>query len=125
MFGFEKPRWHYMPEFGALLDATSEAMRTLPEARSRFLSDDLPPGGRLMVRYEIADTDEFRWARVESWEDAGRAVVRDIGRELTSGVRPGSPATIETGQIADWGIWVDGRGVVEGAGTEGVGHHLS
>jgi hypothetical protein len=33
--------------------------------------------------------------------------------------------TIETSQIADWGIWVDGRGVIEGAGTEGVGHHLS
>jgi hypothetical protein len=33
--------------------------------------------------------------------------------------------TIETRQIADWGIWVDGEGVVEGAGTEGVGHHLS
>jgi hypothetical protein len=125
MFGFEKPRWHYMPEFGALLEAASQAMRTLPEARSRFLSGDLPPGGRLMVRYEIADTDEFRWARVESWEDAGRAVVRDIGRELASGVRPGPAVTIETGQIADWGIWVDGRGVVEGAGTEGVGSHLS
>ena len=41
------------------------------------------------------------------------------------GVRPGPPVTIETRQIADWGIWVDGRGVVEGAGTEGTGHHLS
>jgi hypothetical protein len=31
---------------------------------------------------------------------------------------------IETGEIADWGIWVDGRGVIEGADTEGLGHHL-
>jgi hypothetical protein len=125
MFGFEKPRWHYIPEFGALLDAIAQAKQTLPDARCRFLSGGLPPGGRLMVRYGTADTDEFRWARVESWEDAGHAVVRDIGRELTSGIRPGSPLTIETSQIADWGIWVDGTGVVEGAGTEGVGHHLS
>ena len=125
MFGFEKPRWHYIPEFGALLDATGKATQTLPEARSRFLRGDLPPGGRLMVRHETADTNEFRWAKVESWEDAGRAVVCDTGRELTSGVRPGPPVAIETGQIADWGIWVDGRGVIEGAATEGVGHHLS
>jgi hypothetical protein len=32
---------------------------------------------------------------------------------------------IKASQIADWGIWVDGKGVIEGAGTEGVGHHLS
>jgi hypothetical protein len=75
MFGFEKPRWHYMPEFGAPLDALDRARQMLPEARSRFLRGDLPPGGRLMVRYETPDTDEFQWARVESWEDSGHAVV--------------------------------------------------
>jgi hypothetical protein len=73
MFGFEKPRWHYIPEFGALVDALAKAAQTLPEARSRFLRGDLPPGGRLMVRYDAADADELRWARVESWDDAGRA----------------------------------------------------
>jgi len=125
MFGFEKPRWHYIPEFGALMDALAKAAQTLPETRSRFLSGDLPPGGQLMVRYDAADADELRWARVESWEDAGHAVIRDIGRELAPGVRPGPPVTIETRCIADWGIWVDGSGVVEGAGTESVGHHLS
>jgi hypothetical protein len=125
MFGFEKPRWHYIPEFGALMDALAKAAQTLPEARSRFLSGDLPPGGRLMVRYDAADADELRWARVESWEDAGHAVIRDTGRELAPGVRPGPLVAIETRFIADWGIWVDGSGVVEGAGTEGAGHHLA
>jgi hypothetical protein len=52
MFGFEKPRWHYIPEFGALIDALDQAKQALPEARSRFLDGDLPLGGRLMVRYE-------------------------------------------------------------------------
>jgi hypothetical protein len=125
MFGFEKPRWHYMPEFGALIDALANAAETLPEARSRFLRGDLPPGGQLMVRYNAAEADELRWARVESWEDAGHAVVRDTGRELTPGVRPTAPLTIETREIADWAIWVDGKGVIEGADTEGVGHQLS
>jgi hypothetical protein len=125
LFAFEKPRWHYIPEFGALLDAVGKATRTLPQARSRFLCGDLPPGGLLMVRYKIADIDEYRWARVDSWQDAARAVVRDTGRELSSGVRPGPPVTIETTKIVDWAVWVDGRGVIEGADTEGVGHHLS
>jgi hypothetical protein len=125
MFGFEKPPWHYIPELGALLDAVDKAKQTLPEARSRFVRGDLPPGGRLMVRHGTEDADEFRWALVESWEDAGKVVVRDTGRELTPGVRPSPPVTIETRQIADWGIWVDGKGVVEGADTEGVGHRLS
>jgi hypothetical protein len=125
MFGFEKPRWHYLPELGALLDAVGKARQSLPEARSRFLRGDLPPGGRLMVRHETADPDEFQWARVESWEDDRHALVRDIGRELTSGLRPGPLVAIETRHIADWGIWVDGRGIIEGAATEGVGHNLS
>jgi hypothetical protein len=89
MFGFEKPRWYYIPEFGTFVDALAKAAQTLPEARFRFLSGDLPPGGRLMVRYDAADADELRWARVESWEDAGHAVIRDTGRELAPGVRPG------------------------------------
>jgi hypothetical protein len=78
-----------------------------------------------MVRHKAAGTGEYRWSQVESREATGHAVVRDIGRELASGVRPGPPVTIETTQIADWSSWVAGRGVIEGAGTEGVAHHLS
>jgi hypothetical protein len=126
MFGFEKPRWYYVPEFGALVDALAKAAQVLPKVRSRFLRGDLPPGGRLMVRYDAADADELRWARVESWDDAGHAVIHDVGRELAPGVRLGPLVTIETEHIIDWGIWVDGSGVVEGADTEGaVGQRLS
>ena len=78
-----------------------------------------------MVRYDAADADELRWAKVESWEDAGHAVIRDTGRELAPGVRPGPLVAIETRSIADWGIWVDGSGIVEGAGTESASHHLA
>jgi hypothetical protein len=98
MFGFEKPRWHYIPEFGALLDAMVKARRTLPEARSRFLRSGLPPGGRLMVRHRAANTDEYQWAVVDSWDDASHAIVRDTGRELTPGVRSGPPVIIEADQ---------------------------
>ena len=53
------------------------------------------------------------------------ARLHDTGRELAPGVRLGSPVTIETRCIADWGIWVDGSGIVEGAATESAGRHLS
>jgi len=52
------------------------------------------------------------------------ARLHDTGRELAPGVRLSSPVTIETRCIADWGIWVDGSGVVKGADTEGAGRHL-
>jgi hypothetical protein len=77
-----------------------------------------------MVRYDAADADELRWARVESWEDAGRAVIRDTGRELAPGVRLGPPVAIETRLIADWGIWVDGSGgTIRGKSTGGRERH--
>jgi hypothetical protein len=108
MFAFEKPPWHYIPAFGALVDALAKAAQTLPEARSRFLSGDLPPDGRLMVRYNAADADELRWATVESWEDAGHAVIRGIGGnshpECGSAPRwrsrPGSSLTGASGWMA-------------------------
>jgi len=53
-----------------------------------------------MLRYDAADADELRWA-IESWQDAGHALIRDTGRELTPGVRPSPPVTVEARQIAD------------------------
>ena len=59
-------------------------------------------------------------------DDAGHAVIRDTGRELAPGVRLDPPLTIETKHITDWGIWVNGSSIVEGADTEGaVGQRLS
>jgi hypothetical protein len=74
-----------------------------------------------MVRYSEEDDDAFRWAQVESWTDDDLAIVRDTGRELAPAVRPGPSIPIEKERIMDWAIWVDGKGAVEGAGTEGVG----
>ena len=87
MFGFEKPRWHYIRNSALswmLWPSGADPAGSpvpVPERRP-------PPGGRLMVRYDAADADELRWAKVESWEDAGHAVIRDTGRELAPGVRP-------------------------------------
>jgi hypothetical protein len=116
MFGFEKPRWHYIPETGALLEASS----TLPEARRRFNDGELPAGAYLMVRYEVTGDRPFRWARVESWADDDHAVVRDGGQELSPAIRPVTAISVETERIVDWAIWTDGEGVTEGALTESV-----
>ena len=113
MFGFEKPAWYYLPDFGALF----AARESVPEAHRRFRDGALPPGGQLLVRYRKPEAT-LRWARVESWEDDGIAIVRDIGRELSPAVQPGAPVSVDASQVVDWAIWVDGEGVVEGASTE-------
>lgn len=116
LFGFEKPAWHYLPEFGALCTA----MESVPEARRRFIAGGLPPGGQLIVRYRKPG-EGLCWARVDDWAKDSGATVRDIGRELSPAVRPCAPVSVDTEQIVDWAIWVDGEGVVEGAATESVG----
>lgn len=124
LFGFEKPRWHYMPEFGALLDSVGRARNTVSQARDRFLRGDFPANGQLMIRHRAASASDFAWAIVESWDNAERPIVRDVGRELTPGIRPGTSAPVDESAIADWAVWVDGKGVVEGGATEGLGHNL-
>jgi hypothetical protein len=115
MFGFEKLPWYYLPDTGALL----EAIRTLPEARRRFNDGELPTGAYLMVRYEVADDQPFRWARVESWAD-DHAIVSDSSQELSAAIRAGCAIPVEEGRIMDWAIWTDGKGVTEGGLTESV-----
>jgi hypothetical protein len=48
-----------------------------------------------MVRYTVPDDDVFRRALVEYWTDDGQVTIRDVGRELSPGVRPGLSLTIE------------------------------
>jgi hypothetical protein len=112
MFGFEKPRWHYLP--------VVDSRDSIPATRRRFLAGELPKGGQLLIRY-CADTDgSFTWARVSSWSDEDHAVVRDTGRELRPGVEVGPAKQVPSQQIVDWAIWVDGTGVIEGGLTETV-----
>lgn len=73
-----------------------------------------------MVRYEVADDQPFRWARVESWADDDHAIVSDSGQELSPAVKPGAAIPVETERIMDWAIWIDGKGITEGALTESV-----
>lgn len=92
----------------------------MPEARRRFNDGELPTGAYLMVRYEVADDQPFRWARVESWADDDHAIVSDSGQELSLAIKPGPAIPVEKERIMDWAIWTDGKGVTEGALTESV-----
>jgi hypothetical protein len=115
LFGFEKPRWHYLPGFGVI----SEAVRSVPEGRRRFTDGELPDDGQFMVRYLGAD-GEPRWGQVTSWQDDDVAIVHDIGPELAPMTRAAHAVPIQVRRIVDWAIWEEGKGVVEGATTEGV-----
>jgi hypothetical protein len=114
--GFEEPHWDSMPRVGAFV----EAMEQVRETRRRFVAGDLPPGGQLLIRHDAGDTG-LRWARVESWPRDDQLTVRDVGRELSPGGRPGVPVAVAAQAIVDWAIWVDGEGVTEGARTESSG----
>src|ERR1035438_7248050 len=55
MFGFEKPRWHYIPEFGALLDAIGDRQNHAQANRPR-LDQRVPESGltsRLSYAFEL------------------------------------------------------------------------
>jgi hypothetical protein len=110
-----KPRWHYLPQFGAF----TEAMEWVPEAAALRWRGPAARG-RLMIRHDAGDAG-LRWARVESWSHDDEVTVRDIGRELSPGGRPGVPVPVAATGIVDWAIWVDGEGVTEGARTESIG----
>ena len=116
LFGLEKPRWHCGPRVGGFV----EAMEWVREARHRFVAGDLPPDGQLLIRHDAGDGG-LRWARVESWSPDDQLTVRDVGRELSPGGRPGVPVPVAAEGIVDWAIWVDGEGVTEGARTEPAG----
>ena len=73
-----------------------------------------------MVRYEVADDQSFRCARVESWAGDDHAIVSDSGQELSPAINPGPAISVEKERIMDWAVWTDDKGVTEGTLTESV-----
>ncbi|WP_250642667.1 hypothetical protein [Frankia sp. AiPa1] len=102
--------------------AVFAARSRLADARQRFLNQNLPPLGSLLVRHqvEVAEAAEWPWARVSGWPHP--ALLR--GRSLSDGAHPslahirmGLPLRIRSADVVDWAI-IDARGeIVQGAWT--------
>jgi hypothetical protein len=123
LFGVREPEVRYIPATQAMRRAVEAARESLPGTRARFLADGLPPGGRLMVKYEIPGDDgsEYPWVYVTSWKDGDKVLgssADDVLRDRT--VRAGRPVVIDAAAIVDWAVWIDGQGIVEGGQTNEI-----
>jgi hypothetical protein len=123
VFGRTEREIRYVPATDAMEQAVRKARETLPSARSRFLEGNIPLHARLMVKYKLDSPEgaEFPWAYVNSWKDAGTVLGNSASDAIHDPrVRVGRPVVIGADAITDWGIWVDGQGIVEGGFTNSV-----
>jgi len=100
--------------------AIETARAALPSARVRFLAGEIEPPAHLLVKHRLGteETDEFVWSTVTSWTDPERLHgVSMSDAETDPSVRSGRPAYVEVEDIVDWGIWIDGEGIIEGGWT--------
>lgn len=106
----------------ARMDAAIAAARAaLPEARARFLDATIAAPARLIVKHGLAGhatQREYVWSTVTGWPDPARIHgISMSDAETDPAVRAGTPTTVDTATVVDWGIWVDGRGIIEGGWT--------
>lgn len=129
LFGATERDVRYARPTDALAEAIATARESLPKARDRFLADDLPRGAHLLVKYGLpaggrtagtggGEGHEYVWAYVTSWSDPDRVLGASANDADTDpGVRVGRPVVVAAGEIVDWAVWIDGRGIVEGGWT--------
>ena len=100
-----------------VLTATTAAV---PEMILRARMAAWPPHGPALSVVDLMLGLNARWGQVTSWADDGVVIVHDIGPELAPMTRAADAVPIQARRIVDWAIWQEGKGVVEGATTEGV-----
>ncbi|MEV4514023.1 DUF2314 domain-containing protein [Dactylosporangium sp. NPDC049525] len=106
----------------ARMDAAIAAARAaLPQARARFLGGTIAAPSHLIVKHGLAGhatQREYVWSTVTGWPDPSRiAGVSMSDAETDPAVRAGTPTTVDAATVVDWGVWVDGRGIIEGGWT--------
>lgn len=121
LFGAAEQEIRYARPSDEMAQAVDTARAGLTVIRDRFLGEELPPNAQLLVKYGLPaeDGQEFVWAYVTSWfspDHIFAASASDARCDPT--VRVGRPVLIDTAEVVDWAVWVDGRGVVEGGWTD-------
>lgn len=123
LFGDRSQDVRYLASSDSMQLAVQSALKSLPQARERFLKEELPAGARLMVKHKIATAEgmEYPWAYVNSWKDPGTVLGHSASDTMRDRrVRAGRPAVIDADSIVDWAIWTDERGFIEGGLTNTV-----
>ncbi|MET7418717.1 DUF2314 domain-containing protein [Dactylosporangium sp. NPDC005555] len=104
----------------ARMDAAIAAARAaLPAARARFLAGTIAAPAWLIVKHGLpGPRREYVWSTVTGWPDPSRIHgVSMSDAETDPSVRAGTPTTVDAAAVVDWGIWTDGRGIIEGGWT--------
>lgn len=121
VFGAALADIRYLPKTEAMDLAIRNAREMLPSVRTRFLEGDIPLQARLMVKYrvEAPDAAEYPWAYVNSWKDVGTVLGSSASDAIyDEQIRAGRPVVVNADTIVDWGIWIEGQGIVEGGFTD-------
>lgn len=103
--------------------AMETARGCLDVARARFEAGEFQHRTLLMVKYrlQVDEHVEFPWMFVTDWSDPERLHGPSaVDAEADPTIRIGRPVAIDADEIADWGVWVDGDGMVEGGWTNAV-----
>jgi hypothetical protein len=120
LFGHIAGDVRYPNDSSAMDKAIAYARATLTDARRRFVDRTLGLDQRLIVKFRlpVPGGHEYPWLFVTSWKSADRihgTSANDAQRDPA--VRVGKPLVIGIDHVVDWGIWIDGRGLVEGGWT--------
>lgn len=103
-----------------MLAAMATARGCLDVARTRFLAGEFQHRTLLLVKYrlEVGDEVEFPWFFVTDWtNDGAMRGSSAVDAEHDPNIRVGRPIGTTIDAVADWGVWADGEGIVEGGWT--------
>lgn len=121
LFGAEEREIRYTSgDDPGMLEAMATARGCLDVARARFLAGEFQHRTLLLVKYrlEVGDEVEFPWFFVTDWTNDGRMRGSSaVDAEHDPTIRVGRPVGTTVEAVADWGVWVDGEGLVEGGWT--------
>lgn len=120
LFGEPASAVRRAPRDARINAAIAAARAALPEARARFLGGTVAASS-LIVKHGLAGHGtqrEYVWSTVTAWPDPSRIHgVSMSGAETDPAVRAGRPTSIDAATVVDWGVRVDGRGIIEGGWT--------
>ena len=120
LFGSSATTIKRSPSSDEMAAAVETARAELPSARARFVDGAIAAPRHLIVKHELTDGhgSEYVWSSVTEWTDPDLAYgVSMSDAEIDPGVRVGRPTRVPTETIIDWGVWVDGQGIIEGGWT--------
>jgi hypothetical protein len=123
LFGAASTTVQYAPDDERMRAAVAAARDALPEARSRFLAGEFGPERHLIVKHRLTrgEATELIWSTVTTWPDPRRLHgVSMSDAEIDPSIRTGRPTMVREPEIVDWGVWIDGQGIVTGGWTNKV-----